>query len=194
MGMTMASLRSAHPNEAFAEFVKNVQPTATKICRRYRIPPQDAEDLMQQTLIALIDSRDDVQNPEAWIAGTLRNQCLMYWRRRRRRLYNAVDSAILEEMAAPSPPQQQSVEFSHDLERALGQLPNRCRSVLQLRYGLGCQPRETAERLGYRSSSIYKILNRCLAALSRSLAVREPPPGRAGEGKVASQCQFANPE
>ncbi len=192
MGTTMASLRSAHPDEAFADFVREVQPTVTKICRRYRIPPQDAEDLMQQTLIALIDSRDEVKNPEAWLAGTLRNQCLMYWRRRRRQLYNAVDSAVLEELATPSPPRQHDVEFNHDLERALGQLPSRCRSVLQLRYGLGCQPRETAERLGYRSSSIYKILNRCLAALSRSLTVKAAPPCATQDAKAASQCQFAN--
>jgi RNA polymerase sigma factor (sigma-70 family) len=93
----------------------------------------------------------------------------MYWRRRRRRIYQAVDTAILETLAEPTASEQQAIEFSHDMGHVLEQLPNRCRSVLELRYGLGCRPAETAERLGYRSSSIYKILERCLAALSRSL-------------------------
>jgi DNA-directed RNA polymerase specialized sigma24 family protein len=45
----------------------------------------------------------------------------------------------------------------------------RCRSLLQLRFRLGYEPPEVAERLGYRASSIGKITTRCLAALSREL-------------------------
>ena len=142
---------------------------AVRICRRYSIPAQDAEDLMQQSLVALLDKQDEVKHPQAWLAGTLRNHCLMYWRRRRRRIYSAVDTAILETLAEPTPSEEHAIEFSHDLTQVLSRLPPRCRSVLELRYGLGYQPTETAKRLGYRTSSIYKILERCLAVLSRIL-------------------------
>lgn len=161
--------RLSAPNEAFAEFVSSSKPLAARICRRYRIPPQDAEDLMQQCLVTYMDQRDHVERPQAWFAGTLRNHCLMYWRRRRRRLYHAVDTAVLDAFAEPTPSKQHQIELSHDMGRVLNQIPPRCRSVLELRYGLGCLPAETAKRLGYRSSSIYKILERCLAAFSRSL-------------------------
>ncbi len=164
-----AKRRSAIPNEEFDELMSSSKPVAVRICRRYSIPSQDAEDLIQQSLVALIDKQDEIEHPQAWLAGTLRHHCLMYWRRRRRRLYSAVDSAILETLAEPTPSEEQTIEFSHDMARVLARLPSRCRSVLELRYGLGCRPIETAERLGYRSSSIYKILERCLAALSRSL-------------------------
>ncbi|MFQ5526421.1 MAG: sigma-70 family RNA polymerase sigma factor [Thermoanaerobaculia bacterium] len=190
MATMIASLRSAHPDEAFAELMSGIKPTAIRICRRYRIPPQDAEDLMQQALIALLDVRFEVEDPQAWLAGTLRNQCLMYWRRRRRCLYKAIDTAILDELADPTT-QHQTIELNHDLGRVIGRLPSRCKSVLELRYGMGCEPRETAERLGYRSSSIYKILDRCLAALSRSLTVTGlAPRGSKGPG-AATQCQLA---
>ena len=149
--------------------MRSSKPMAVRICRRYSIPTQDAEDLMQQSLVALIDKQDEVEHPEAWLAGTLRHHCLMYWRRRRRRLYSAVDTAILETLAEPTPSEEHAIEFFLDLTQVLGRLPSRCRSVLELRYGLGYQPIETAKRLGYRSSSIYKILERCLAALSRIL-------------------------
>ncbi len=152
----------------------DVKPTALRICSRYRIPPQDAEDMLQQTTLAMLDSRRPIHNPRAWFAGTLRNQCLMYWRRRRRRLYQAVDSAVLEALADPTEPEQRRVEFSRDLSRTMRSLPDRCRNVLKLRYGLGCRPKEAAERLGYRTSSIYKILERCLAALSKNLLARDP--------------------
>ena len=191
MGTTTASQRSAQPNEAFARLASGIKPTAIRICRRYRIPPQDAEDLIQQALIAFFDARDEVENPETWLAGTLRNHCLMYWRRRRRRLYNAVDSAILDEVADPALSKQETMELSHDLGRMLGQLSSRCQSVLQLRYGMGYRPRETAERLGYRSSSIYKILDRCLAALSRTLTVNGLRPEASTNRTATTNCQFA---
>lgn len=124
---------------------------------------------MQQCLLAFINKRGQIESPEAWLAGTMRNHCLMYWRRRRRRLYRAVDTAILEALAEPTPSEQLAIDFSHDMANVLSQIPPRCRQVLELRYGLGYQPIETAQRLGYRSSSIYKVLNRCLAALSRTL-------------------------
>ncbi len=125
---------------------------AVSICRRYSIPPQDAEDLMQQSLVAFIDRQSEIEHPQAWLAGTLRNHCLMYWRRRRRCLYRAVDAAILETLAEPTPSEAHAIEFAHDMAQVLDRLPSRCRSVLELRYGLGCQPVETARRLGYRSS------------------------------------------
>ena len=48
-------------------------------------------------------------------------------------------------------------------------LPDRCRSVLRLRYGLGCSTAEAAERMGYCKSSIRKVTRRCLAALTHQL-------------------------
>ena len=56
-----------------------------------------------------------------------------------------------------------------DLDSLIGRLPSRCRSLLQLRFRLGYEAPEIAERLGYRTSSIGKITTRCLAALSREL-------------------------
>lgn len=190
MGTMTAELGSAQPNEALAELLSSVKPVAASICRRYNIPPHDAEDLMQQSLVALIDGSAQIENPEAWLAGTLRNHCLMYWRRRRRRVYSAVDTAILETLAEPTPPEQHTIEFCHDMARVLGRLPSRCRSVLELRYGLGCQPIETAERLGYRSSSIYKILERCLEALSRTLTASGLVANTAGRSDASTQCQM----
>lgn len=171
-------------NQELAALVSSSKPVAARICGRYRIPPQDAEDLMQQCLLSLLDKRDEIEHPESWLAGTLRNHCLMYWRRRRRRLYRAVDTAILETLAEPTPSEQCEIDFSHDMAQMLERLPRRCRSVLELRYGQGYRPLEAAEQLGYRSSSIYKILHRCLAALSRTLTTyglvteAERPPDR----------------
>ena len=60
------------------------------------------------------------------------------------------------------------VDF-YDLDSLLSHLPDRCRSLLRLRYGFGCSTAETAERMGYCKSSIRKVTRRCLAALTEQL-------------------------
>ena len=154
---------------SFEELLRELKPRFRMVFARYRIPEQDAEDLLQQALLTYVRKRPSVRDPASWLVGTLRNRCLKYWRARRRSLYTAVDAAILESVASEGVPNQEQVEIRSDLAGAMGRLRPRCRSILGLRYGLGCEPRETARRLGYKESSIYKLMERCLAALSNQL-------------------------
>ena len=160
-----------HPQEqvdsSFETLLERLQPKLRSVLARFRIPLEDAEDLLQQSYLAYMYKQDTVRDAEAWLVGTLRNRCLMYWRTRRRRLYEAVDTAILESVAEPRRPKQDVQDLCRDVEGLISQLPDRCRSVLNLRYRIGLEPNEAAERLGYQSSSIYKITDRCLAALTR---------------------------
>lgn len=157
------------PAVPFDDFLKRVEPRLKRLLARYRIPSEDAEDVLQQTLLALLYQWERVRDPESWLLGTLKRHCLMYWRTRRRRIYSAVDAAILEWLSEPIAPSQEKADLICDLENLIGRLPSRCRSLLQLRFRFGYEPLEVARRLGYRASSIGKITTRCLAALSREL-------------------------
>ena len=193
----MSDLENQEPGdsfekESFDDFLKKVEPRLKRVLATYRIPTDDAEDVLQQTLLALIYQWDRVRDPECWLLGTLKRHCLMYWRTNRRRIYSTVDSTILEWLSEPVAPSQERSDLLCDLQNLLGRLPSRCRSLLHLRFRLGYEPVEVARRLGYRASSIGKITTRCLAALSRELlaaglsegAVKsidaEPDPARAG--------------
>lgn len=160
-----------HPKvEASLEgFLRKVQPRLKTLFARYRIPAQDTEDILQQALLALVYQRSSIRDPEAWLVGTIRNKCLLYWREHRRKLYEAVDAAVLEFMAEPMAPAQEGADLRRDLDSLLERLPERCRSLLALRYRQGYEPPELAERLGYSQSSISKTTTRCLAALTRHL-------------------------
>jgi len=151
-----------------------LQPKMERILWHYRIPPQDAEDLVQEILISFVRRFDRVQNNEAWLVSALKYQCLLYWRRRRKRLYQAVDSALLDALAEPQPSPAQRYDQAHDLANLLPKIPPRCRKVLELRYGLGMTPKELASKLGYQHSSISNIVRRCLAALTAKLLASEP--------------------
>ena len=151
------------------ELLERVEPKLKRILYRYKIPAQDADDLLQETFLIMVSKAGSIRNPEAWILATLSNRCVIYWRKQRSRLWDVVDSAILELLADVEAPAQEKADLRYDLDALLSQLPDRCRSVLRLRYGLGFSTAEAAERTGYCKSSIRKVTNRCLAALTRQL-------------------------
>lgn len=154
---------------SFEEFLKEVEPKLKRLLATYRIPCEDAEDILQQSLLALLYQWERVRDPESWLFGTVRRHCLMFWRTNRRRIYSAVDATILEWLSRPIAPAQERADLLCDLENLIDRLPSRCRLLLRMRFRLGYEPLEVADKLGYRASSIGKITNRCLAALSREL-------------------------
>jgi RNA polymerase sigma factor (sigma-70 family) len=156
---------------ALEEILARIEPKLKRILFRHRIPAQDADDLLQETLLIMVSKAGSIRNPEAWILATLANRCIIYWRRYRSRLWDQVDTAILELLADPEAPAQDQEELRIDLEGLLAELPDRCRSLLRLRYGLGCSATETADRMGYHKSSIRKVTHRCLATLTQRLLV-----------------------
>ncbi len=170
----MSTLESQEPELTFDQFLKKVEPKLKRLLSTYHIPVDDAEDVLQQSLLALVYQWDRVREPETWLLGTLKRHCLMYWRTNRRRIYQSVDSTLLELMSEPVAPSQERADLLCDLESLLGRLPSRCRQVLRLRFQMGYEPLEVARQLGYRASSIGKITNRCLAALSRELVGAGP--------------------
>jgi RNA polymerase sigma-70 factor (ECF subfamily) len=158
-------------SEAFVleEILGRIEPKLKRILFRHRIPAQDADDLLQETFLIMVSKAESIRNPEAWILATLTNRCIIYWRRHRSRLWDQVDTAILELLADAEAPPQEREELRYDLDAMLSELPDRCRSLLRLRYGLGCSAAETAERMGYQASSIRKVTHRCLATLTQRL-------------------------
>lgn len=165
----MSALDEQESSFSIEELFAAVQPKLRRLFARFRIPPEDAEDVLRQSFLDLFYKQDSIHNPEAWLLATVKNRCIVYWRSRRRQFWDAMDGALLEVLAEPQPPLQRQVALKRDLERVLSRLPSRCRDVLRLRYGLGYQSQEVADRLGYQASSIRKVTSRCIAALSREL-------------------------
>ena len=151
------------------KLLERCRPQLGRVLFHFRIPPEDAEDLLQETFLILISKWDSVRAPEAWLAATLRNRCIIYWRKRRSQVCESVDLALLDLLAQPEAPRQSAALLRHDLERVLGQLPKRCRALLRLRYGLGYKPAEVAAALGYQPSSVRKVTSRCLSRLTQQL-------------------------
>lgn len=166
----MKSERSeAYADRPFEALLLRLRPEMTRILERRAIPREDAEDLLQETFFALVFKWESIRNPQAWLLSTLRNRCDSYWRRRHADLFESVDAKILDILAGPQAPPQERAELRHDLEVALAQLPASERRVLHLRYGLGCESAEIAERLGFESEGMRKLTTRSIVHLGREL-------------------------
>src|SRR5688500_10132476 len=154
--------------ESIEALLAHLEGQIARLCSRVQIPPQEREDRLQEALLAFVAKREQVVSPRAWLFSAVRNQCRVYWMRRRRGLFEALDETILETMSDPHVAIAERTQLGHDLSKVFRQLPQRCRSIFKLRYA-GCEPPEVAERMGYKPSSVRQIANRCIAALSAQL-------------------------
>ena len=170
--MPMAVPDQPIERESLEALLNRLRPRLKHTLSRYRVPAHDAEDLVQETLVATIQKWGEIQDPEAWILVTLRNRCVVYWRKRRASLYQAVDNVILELLSEPIAAPQERAELLWDLNHLLEDLPQRCRTLLRLRYSLGYDSSEVAERMGYHPSSVRKVARRCMAALTYQMVSR----------------------
>jgi RNA polymerase sigma factor (sigma-70 family) len=169
---TMAVPDQPVGKEPLEQLLRRLRPRLKQVLARYRVPAHDAEDLVQEALVATIQKWGEIQDPEAWILVTLRNRCVVYWRKRRTSLYNSVDTVILELLTEPVAAPQERAELLWDLNDLMENLPARCRKLLRLRYGLGYDSSEVAEQMGYHPSSVRKVARRCMAALTFQMVAR----------------------
>ena len=158
--------------ESLDQLLRRLRPRLKQVLGRYRIPAHDAEDLVQEALISTIQKWDVIQDPEAWLLVTLRNRCVVYWRKKHTNLYNSVDAVILELLSEPESAPQEKAEVRWDLDNLIEGLPPRCRRLLRLRYRLGLDSGEVAIQMGYHPSSVRKVARRCMAALTERMFLR----------------------
>jgi RNA polymerase sigma factor (sigma-70 family) len=158
----------------FERFLAGIRPKVRRVFARYHIPRQDAEDLLQDALLAAVGKWELIQSKDAWLVATLCHKCSIYWRDRRRSRVEEVDDERLEHLAPPQRAGQENIEHRRDLRRLLATLESRHRALLVLRYGAGFSPLEVAQRLGYHEASIRKLACRSMEKLQRAARV----PGR----------------
>ena len=152
------------------DLLADVRPTLLEAMRRFGVPAQDGEDLLQDTLVRFLHKRADLSpNPAGWLVVAFRHACRHYVRQRGRRFVDAVDATLLEGFSDHrATPADREVMHS-EVRTVFGRLRDRCRSLLSLRYGLDCEPRFAARQVGCSIESVDKITRRCLDALGRHL-------------------------
>jgi RNA polymerase sigma factor (sigma-70 family) len=140
------------------------------LARGLRLSHADAADAVQTTWLRLVEHLDDIHDPErigAWLATTMRRECLGTLRRRAR----AVGSTDLEDIPAGSDPVDAALlqdERDAALWRAFTVLEPRCQ--LLLRTLMSDPPpsyAEAATALDMPIGSIGPTRRRCLEQLRK---------------------------
>lgn len=172
---------------AMEELLAAVAPAVRRFGMRMCRSDADADDVLQETLVAVATHIGDFEGRSAltsWLFSLARSACA----RRRRGLKNQppVPSDGLPEHAdeQPSPERRfESAELASVLTQALDRLPEDYREAILLRDMEGLTAPEAATALGISVDALKSRLHRARGALRSELAaVLEPPPAALGAG------------
>ena len=157
---------------------------------RYRIPPQDAEDLVQTSWLLAVTKWPGIRDPESWLLGTLERRCIVYWRKRQLQAqrYQPLDGLAPEPAIEPVQAQRDRLV---DLGMAVRRLPLAQRRLLACRYRLGLSPPETAAAMGLAPSTVRPMIHRARARLCELLGEERP---RRARSWYRARSQAAEPE
>jgi RNA polymerase sigma-70 factor (ECF subfamily) len=140
--------------------------------RRLRRDPDDVEDLVQDTLIAIHTRRETYDRAQAltpWVYAVARYKLIDHYRRSGRRVFTPLEDAgselRVEDHGA-------AVAARRDVERALAALSERTRAIIRDTRIEGLSMAEAAERAGLTEGAAKVAAHRGLKALTDRYAGR----------------------
>jgi RNA polymerase sigma factor (sigma-70 family) len=174
--------------------LEQLRPRLRRILRRHRIPPQDAEDLLQTAVLLAIRSWAEIEAPDRWLLVTLKNLCIIYWRTRRREKKGFVSLDATWADRLPEPPAGQIEREQRILLGALARrLTPTYRRVVLLRYQMGMDKGEVAAATGLSPKSIRKTARRAVMLMRRAGKAAVPRRGQRAIAIVASPPPRSSP-
>jgi RNA polymerase sigma factor (sigma-70 family) len=169
----MSATESSDPAEGILALLEQLRPRLRRILAKYRVPPIEAEDILQEAVLATLAKWNEIHSKEGWLLITVRNRSAAYRQQQQKNRLQAMDPQFLENLSKPMPPVQEREVLQSDVEPLLRILRSREQQVLLLRYGLEMTPDEIAARVGYQASSIRKIAYRSLKRVRAKAAARQ---------------------
>jgi RNA polymerase sigma factor (sigma-70 family) len=166
-----AEARTSSDTERVIQALEAVHPRLVRILAAFRLSPEEAEDVMQDALVAALTRITEIRALEPWLVGTLCNLSRLRVRRRCKRQEIAYEAVFFK---TAQPPEQEQLCLRLDLERSLALLPPGQRQILELR-AAGYGPREVAAETGYAKCSLGKLARRALRRLAAFMAAPAAP-------------------
>jgi RNA polymerase sigma factor (sigma-70 family) len=154
---------------AWTQLIKRYQRLIYSVARAICPDPDDTNDVFQYTCLDLyrgLGELRDIKALPAWLITVTR-----------RRAFSVVKAKVPAESADDETSRSVTedviriVEYEHAIERALEQLPGRCRDLIDLLYFNASQPsyNEISQRTGIPVPSIGPTRARCLDKLRKLL-------------------------
>ncbi|MCA9241957.1 MAG: RNA polymerase sigma factor [Planctomycetales bacterium] len=157
----------AHQGKALESLVRAHHQTVWRLLRFLGASPDEAEDLTQETFLAVLRSsyehRSDREST-AFLRAVARNQLLMLRRRQQREVETVeIEAAELVWAAQVEPLGWQ--EYTQSLRNCVGKLAGRAAQAVNLCYREGFGRSEIAERLDMHPDGVKTLLRRTRGVL-----------------------------
>jgi len=163
--------QESHDAAAIAAVYDGLAPELLLIAAHLGHRAGDAEDLVQNTFLAALESADRFDSARRlmpWLIGILVNQA----RREHRRRLRTPDPTALEQLPQIDPAlAAEDTEFREELARQLEALPANYRLSLTLRWVHGLSPTEIAHAIGEPPATVRTRLRRGQEFLRQALPV-----------------------
>jgi RNA polymerase sigma factor (sigma-70 family) len=167
--------------EELPVIVDRMRPRLKAIFCRYRLTPEDAEDVLQTAMLRALVRWDEIRDKERWLYGTVCRMSCGCWRSAWKRDVVSMDPQDLEWLGGCADPPQERCDRMADVERACRQLSRRQGRVLVLRHAHGLRVAEVAAAVGIQPVSVRKVAHRALAQVRETLGIcHAPRPGALG--------------
>jgi RNA polymerase sigma-70 factor (ECF subfamily) len=143
------------------------------IARRYFPGEADCADVVQDAYLAALRNLHRFRGQSSlgtWLHRIVVNACLMKLRSQSRRNMVAWDDNVPVAAAASAPETPWTDDLRQPLRQALGQLDEKYRTVIRLRYFEGFSTAQTAELLGTTRDAVKVRLHRGRRSLRALLA------------------------
>lgn len=185
--------------EAWDELVRRYAPLVMAVAKSYQLTRADAQDVSQTVWLRLVEHLSNLREPDAlpgWLVTTTQRECRHHARQARRVLPvdPQEDGAMQQHLTADPDTEMLRAELHQALRDGMAELPARDQWLLRLRSADPPMPyHEISELLGMPIGSIGPTLQRCLARLRETTAVRAylTVGSSAGRGKGDDQRELA---
>ena len=136
---------------------------------RFGIRTEDAEDLLQDTVLELLRQQGYVRSASGFVFCAFRVRCGRYLERHRLRNEVSVISADSVEHLSPGSNVPEAIDRSVAVREALEEISSSCRRLLAAYYLEGRSLSEAGRAVALAASGVTKTINRCLKRLRECL-------------------------
>jgi RNA polymerase sigma factor (sigma-70 family) len=152
--------RSITPDQVEALYVEHRNLLLFVACRKFRVNEGDAENLIQEVFLSLLQTCARIENVRAWLVAAVCNASRHYWRVQGR------TDQLPQDFGEQSDPDSlglaERFAMQMTMQKVLGYLQPRCRETLRLHYFEGRSAPDVARELDTTNRYAEKLIHNCL--------------------------------
>ncbi len=154
------AIQSRPPVDVEALYVEYRSLLLAVACRKFRVPPSDAESILQEVFLSFLETDAQIDNARSWLVAAVCNASRYYWRTQSKSESLPEDYREHSDPISHALPERRAMEMT--VQQALAYLQPRCRETLRLHYFEGRSAIEVGRELDTTTRYAEKLIHNCL--------------------------------